>query len=448
MFATKDIPAGGEIFVDYGYPWFDDRVDSVGAVPYEKHFKRSDKLLRKLKVKCLKYQTSQNSAFCRDLWEVVEALAVFDTRSGNAIPFSFDDVKTAMTAGSAMSRLPHSIRTLEWLSEHGRCMDNIRPAQSTIKQAGRGAFAARMIPKGGLVAPGPLLHIPNRTAFNMYGVGEDGHRDADNLVGMQLILNYCFGHRESTVLLCPYTSPSAYINHSSEPNAKVVWSDDSTPNHNSFWLDENVNFLKSMSTIGLSIDFVATRDIVPGEEVFIDYGREWEIAWDDHVRNWSPPPGSEEFMSASVLGKDHSTPLRTREEEGSDPYPENFVFYCHYGYQPGMPEGIFEWLDVWANLTIVPCDIIERHAGVDAYGTSAYFYTVIMNSEDDLEGELYIPPEEEHILVNVPRWAISVQDERYAKDEFQENSFRHAMMMPDEIFPETWTDHHGNINDS
>ena len=41
-----------------------------------------------------------------------------------------------------------SIRDLEWLQKHGRCMDNIRDGVSQIPHAGRGAFARRFISKG------------------------------------------------------------------------------------------------------------------------------------------------------------------------------------------------------------------------------------------------------------------------------------------------------------
>ena len=215
----------------------------------------------------MKHQQSDNPDFTRDLWDVIKTQGKYETKGSNALPLTFEDMQSAQTIGSAESRLPYSVRSLEWLNEHGRCMDNIRPGNSTIEQAGRGAFATRFIPEGGLVAPGPVLHVPNRTALNLYDMGEDGLRDLTKLVGMQLVLNYCFGHKSSTVILCPYTSPSAYINHSSKaPNAKIVWAEESTHNHNAYWLDEGVDFLKMMQMIGLSIDFVATRDIQPGEE--------------------------------------------------------------------------------------------------------------------------------------------------------------------------------------
>ena len=240
-----------------------------------------DEFLQKFKTISLKYQTSDNPDFTKDLWSIVEAEArVIPSRSASALPLTFEDMQTAQIFGSAKSRLPYSMRTIEWLNENGRCMDNIRPGNSTIPSAGRGAFATRFIPKGGMVAPGPVLHIANHTALNMYDIDPlTKGRDLTKETGKQLILNYCFGHGKSTVLLCPYTSPSAYINHSRKPNARVVWADPTTHNHNAYWLEEDVEFLKYQEEIGLSLNFVATRDIKPGEEVFIDYGREWEKAW-------------------------------------------------------------------------------------------------------------------------------------------------------------------------
>ncbi len=267
MITKRSIPAGGEIFVNYGEQWFLDRVENVGAVPFEESFHHVDLFLTTFKRMSLMYQTADNPDFTRDLWDVVVSQALYDTRSGNALPLTFEDMQLAYGTGAAESRRPYSIRPREWLREHGRCMDNIRPGISTIPQAGRGAFASRFIPEGGLVAPGPVLHMANRTSLNIYDETEDGSRDKFKHVSMQLILNYCFGHTQSTVLLCPYTSPSAYINHSSKmTNVKVVWATNTTPNHNPDWLEEDVNFLKHTEKVGLSLDFVATRDIESGEE--------------------------------------------------------------------------------------------------------------------------------------------------------------------------------------
>ena len=467
MIATRYVPAGGEIFVSYGEDWFLNRPEQFGNVPLAGNYHEVDVFLAKLRYLALKHGWSTSSSstkkmgekhdenkyddddgFSRDLWDVVEAFGYFGTRNAAALPVSFEDMLVAQRDGSAESRLPYSVRTPGWLAANGRCMDNIRPGNSTIRQAGRGAFASRFIPGGGLVAPGPLLHVPNRTALSDAGWG-----------GERLILNYCFGHGMSTVVLCPYTSPSAYINHGRGPVANVMvrWSDaSSTPNHNARWLEEDVDFLKGTVGVGLSIDFVATRDIHPGEEVFLDYGPEWEAAWEEHAGGWSPPPGSEGYVPASSLGE----PLRTLDEQSSEPYPDNVVFYCHYGYHPGDPEGSFQWEDDWMDLRLCPCQIVSRVARDADGGEASYHYAAMMLTSDQVDADMMpnfilryhngdddrilsprevIPPRGEvHILTDVPRRAIEVRDKVYAKDEFARGAFRHAMMMPDDVFPEAW----------
>lgn len=181
--------------------------------------------------------------------------------------------------------------------------------------------------------------------------------------------------------------------------------------------------------------------------MFIDYGPEWEEAWNKHVNQWSAPPDSENYQSASILQKDLSIQLRTETEQQSEPYPDNFLFYCHYSYEPGTLEGPWEWMDEWGGLPMTPCKIVSRElSNVDDSG-SAYHYTTVMLDADAMEAlqgaaltgmGQFIPSGETHILTNVPRWAIQVRDKLYSKDEFLANAFRHEMMMPDNIFPETW----------
>jgi hypothetical protein len=64
----------------------------------------------------------------------------------------------------------------DWLEENGQCMDNIKVGQSKNPNAGRGAFANRFIPKGGLVAPAPLIHIPDSEVLKMYREVTDNNR--------------------------------------------------------------------------------------------------------------------------------------------------------------------------------------------------------------------------------------------------------------------------------
>ena len=37
------------------------------------------------------------------------------------------------------------------------------------------------------------------------------------------------------------------------------------------------------------MEIVALHDIKSGEEVYIDSGKAWEVAWEKHVANWKQP---------------------------------------------------------------------------------------------------------------------------------------------------------------
>jgi len=65
------------------------------------------------------------------------------------------------------------------------------------------------------------------------------------------------------------------INHSRErANAKIVWSHKLTSHPE--WLNQPPNVFIDTLHAGLCFDIRSTRDIQPNEEIFLDYGREWE----------------------------------------------------------------------------------------------------------------------------------------------------------------------------
>jgi hypothetical protein len=169
-----------------------------------------------------------------DLWDLLQMQRSIWKESHvlNALPAKLTEVGNIMSSGgTGKQHLKSSIRDLAWLEEHGQCLDNIRDGISTNPDAGRGAFANRFIPKGSLVGPAPLIHVPDKAMLKMYAEKnspDDGERvvpDLDGPTTDQLILNYCFSHEDSTLLLCPYGVLTSLINHSShEANARIVWS--------------------------------------------------------------------------------------------------------------------------------------------------------------------------------------------------------------------------------
>jgi hypothetical protein len=114
-----------------------------------------------------------------------------------------------------------SIRTLDWLNDNGYCQDHIIPGRSTIPQAGRGAFAARDLPLGTIVGYSPLIHMgtDGREILDiLYENDDENDEDKDEDKDEEerrrrpekgrrqydLILNYSFGHANSSIFLTPY----------------------------------------------------------------------------------------------------------------------------------------------------------------------------------------------------------------------------------------------------
>ena len=54
----------------------------------------------------------------------------------------------------------------------------------------------------------------------------------------------------------------------------------------------------------------------------MDYGPEWEEAWNEHVRTWKPPLGSDYVYPRDM---DLTEPFRTEKEQEKEPYPENLM---------------------------------------------------------------------------------------------------------------------------
>ena len=113
------------------------------------------------------------------------------------------------------------------------------------------------------------------------------------------------------MLLCPLTS-AMLINHCSVgrskqfdcghpdgPNAVVRWSS-GWDNDSIQWRNATLDEIDNKFGRVLSLEIIATRDIQPNEEVFIDYGIDWENAWMKHVEEWKriPLPNKENFISA------------------------------------------------------------------------------------------------------------------------------------------------------
>eukprot|EP00957_Ditylum_brightwellii_P178972 13633463-Ditylum_brightwellii.AAC.1 len=78
-----------------------------------------------------------DTAHAKLLWTFIRQLAAHNGRLLAALPSDPNDIPKAIKLGTAMLSVPNVVRTSEWLEKNGQCLDNIRPGQSTLEQAGR-----------------------------------------------------------------------------------------------------------------------------------------------------------------------------------------------------------------------------------------------------------------------------------------------------------------------
>ena len=470
FYATAPIEPGQEIFVSYGQNYFTSRKRVYGYLPMPgRDYERADHILNmgldiirhnknitaegNIIDSTSKSNSDERNGECsaaednndcdvssadellrEEIWNDAHALIkdisenIFKTsRILNAIPANISVIEDVLEdGGTAYQDYNQSVKDLEWLEEHGQCMDNIKVGRSTIPNAGRGAFSTRFIPSGGLVSPAPLVHIEeidNMVMFMEHVYNEDDHL-VPNRRGeytWQLILNYCFAHHQSTLLLCPYGLLSSLINHSKEnSNTKIQWSDDHRMRHPE-WFEEPIAEWGYVYHTGLQIDFVATRNIEADEEILIDYGSLWQKAWDSHVKEFKfEEYRSEHYRPAYELNElvfDDDFELRTEKDREYE--LDGVRVFCR------------RWYLHQSNSRIVrdqACNVV-RKLGDDSYLVRAVKW------KDDNEDRTTSLKQDTVLFWGVPKDVFYFEDLPYTRDIHQQWAFRHPIMIPEDMFP-------------
>jgi hypothetical protein len=453
--ATSDIEPFAELYADYGYSYFTGR-DIYNSVPLDFHYDEADKLINRY-LKMFVFlrkaaavgndstlsQLLNSTEFEKDVYNfMIDTRGIWrESRLLHALPgpdISIPELKNLMDfGGTGMQHYNASIKSREWMEEHGQCIDNIEDGVSTIPHAGRGAFASRFIPKGGMVSPAPLVHLPDRRNLAVYREWIDSnHKSQRNLsapIHQQLLLNYCFGHAQSTLLLCPYGPLTFLINHNAEnPNTKIQWS----KNHrHPEWFEMPLEKWGDKNHNGLSIDFVALQDIEKGEEITIDYGEEWERAWQEHERNFDAP--RPKYIPAFELNKMIDLVIPTYFEV--DKNFEEVMTFCRQHFFPdefkAKPHTFdFDGEENYGNFYL--CRVYDRDDTSNTYTAEVIEREWIENSKYDHEWTHKDTPV--LILFDLPRDAFFFRDVPYGRDHHQFWSFRHDMRIPDDMFPDVW----------
>jgi hypothetical protein len=270
--ASQEIPAGMELFVDFGTKTF-----CLGVMPLKADYKRANDVL----IECLRFKDchleekdvdwdsenvdTDDQAIFMDLWSVLQDFKSIWTESTvlAVIPEEEGIIEDLMNdGGTGHTFYNRSMRDIAWLEEHGECVDNVRDGTSTIPHAGRGAFANRKTPNGSLVAPVPLIHVYDKDYFVTHGMADHSLEPNQTApIHSQLMRNYCFGHPQSQLMLCSYGMLTASVNHANEkPNIKVEWSKSASMRHPE-WKDVPLDKWTNERQAGLSYSFIISGGV-------------------------------------------------------------------------------------------------------------------------------------------------------------------------------------------
>ena len=427
--ATKPIDTGNELFTSYGNNWFTSRK-SLPPIPLKGDLIKGNKLIMKYRslvkmadegqLPILKAMVEQ--FVWKNPWDDVSRILF-------GLPKTWEEMEEAMKIGLYQLRRNQHSKPLEWLEEHGACGDNIKEGLSSLPQAGRGAFAVRPLSKGSIVSPWPLIHMSYRKRLAM------NHTDGTMSPSEQQLINYCMGHKDTTMILCQYATLSALVNHNqTQANVYLRWAPPERSNHQPDWLNRSLKDLSKLESAGLAMELVASRDIAPDEEIFLDYGDDWEAAWKAHVDNWKPLPNADKYISGEQLFQREKV-LKTVFEEIKDPYPNNVQLMVddsvvgNTRWMPAYRKGTLRQYFKKEDKYRYKCDIIQRE--VDENGD--VWYSGVSRQEDEETGKT-----KPFKFSKVPKEAFTFIDVQYTSDFHLENAFRQPMGIPDELLPDAW----------
>jgi len=428
--ATVDINAGDEIFIgeaelEKEYPEYPSKSD----------YQRAIMIVDNLIDYHHRHPELSQTQWIDILYRIKVEIADENDKSINLLPDTIEQLLDIERSGLSFVGLIN--RNFDDIRKAGLCLDAIREGPSTIPEAGRGAFSTKSISKGSIISPVPLLQIMNANALRSL-------HNIESNSSQQLLVNYCFGHEHSEMLLCPL-SLAALVNHKSGgANAEVRWGRPSTNRAD----DVNVllerpgslrvdhaDFVDLCSK--LSLELIATKDLLPGEEILIDYGSSWENTMADYVKNWIPV--NDGFVPASIKNKeewaifpDSSLIYECRLVPMADKL-RSWTVEEEEDYHAIINEADFMWSDKLKvlfgknpNVAWFPCDVV----GFDKQGL--YRAKVYSKSLDVVKVIMNIH--------SIPRNAIRFVDEPYHSDQHISRSFRHFIPMPENIFPSRWRD--------
>jgi hypothetical protein len=421
--ATTQIPANSELFTVYGDHWFEGR-ERYQHLSTSQDYALAQTLAQKFDI--LDNHLAQD--WPMELWEVVgDLLATWKRKPSllNILP-QYHDVQQVLQLGIRSLYQSQATKDREeLLSPAARCVDGLRPAPSQIHHLG--AFATRGYPEGTIITGSPLLqslqHHWNAKA-QIWDSFTKSYKSVNQTSGADddyaLMINYCWSHEQSSIVLCPYGIGISYINHSRKPNVKIQWAPHGQLSQNDAYFQKTPIGLSKSPKGGLSLDYVALRDIQEGEELTVDYGRAWKQALRDfrHTRRNTKESNVEEYNTHQTVF------LKTEAEQLVSPYPTDLELKCH----PNIMKSTLPLVedDMWKQIVereLLECHVLERQHLPVSDGSSQILYAVRVWYDGTWRGRGGIPRA-------YMKWVR----------KHQPSVFRFPMQLPDAMVPEAWRD--------
>ena len=304
------------------------------------------------------------------------------------------------------------------------CVDTIHVQPSDVIP-GRGTFAKLPFLKGDRISSSPVSLLP-RSHLNI---------DGSNA---QLLKNYVFGNENSSVMVLPYGLGFNTINRAppEEANVKIVWSDSKLSDNTALHMTGSDAMLYEDGT--LLMDLIAVREITPGDELLMDYGKDWSDTWRKHHDEWTSPPGSASYRSASLFLESHRSmhddgvprqkkdalqQLHLSDELDQQSLRDNIMMACYHPSHGSADERC-----LW------PCTILELPGDETDAPYRARF--------DEVKDDEVLSYCKLAIDTNTDFWLperdIRLVDKPYTSDQFLAQAFRHEIGLAAHSTPSKW----------
>ncbi len=164
-------------------------------------------------------------------------------------------------------------------------------------------------------------------------------------------------------------------------------------------------------------------------KIFIDYGEEWENAWEKHVEEWKAPESTDDYVPVRTMI--NSGDFRSLEEQETNPYPSNVQLVCFYDECPRVEEDDGEEKTIYGKN-------FKSMYGVDSGEDSLYPCDILEKSSDFFNVRVFCTAESSIMITSYPKGSITFRMKRYTSDQHLPGVFRHHIGIEDKIFPPHW----------